>query len=304
MEAVQGASLGTTETMVALGARVGAPGVGCAVRWQPQALAATGAGGVFLKPVKKKLITTPLPYRRTTTEEAEDSCEELGLTHLEKSDLDEGDPAVDTGAVSSDLSGCTTGSASDSSTDSEAPLKKVPATGGTVPATGGKPGTVPATGGKLDKPVKCGKSGPTIYDNGYFYIKGHVLDLKMHIHDQWLVDPPEGIGRTPQMTKTITPKTIGENRDDPVRSLLILKAWMLGRARNIPGWIGSDVNRQHLFTEEADLLLAGIKRLQPQKDRLLGNRVASKLMRECVPDIVAKIFSHQPQAAGQPQAAD
>lgn len=247
MEAVQGASLGTTETMVALGARVGAPGVGCAVRWQPQALAATGAGGVFLKPVKKKLITTPLPYRRTKTEEADDSCEDLGLTHLEKSDLDEGDPAVDTGAVSSDLSGCTTGSATDLSTDSEAPLKKVPATGGTVPATGGKPGTVPATGGKLDKPVKCGKSGPTIYDNGYFYIKGHVLDLKMHIHDQWLVDPPEGIGRTPQMTKTITPKTIGENRDDPVRSL------------------------------------------QPQKDRLLGNRVASKLMRECVPDIVAKL---------------
>ena len=157
MEAVQGASLGTTETMVALGARVGAPGVGCAVRWQPQALAATGAGGVFLKPVKKKLITTPLPYRRTKTEEADDSCEDLGLTHLEKSDLDEGDPAVDTGAVSSDLSGCTTGSASDSSTDSEAPLKKVPATGGTVPATGGKP----------DKPVKCSKTGPTIYDNAY-----------------------------------------------------------------------------------------------------------------------------------------
>ena len=281
MEAVQGASLGTTETMVALGARVGAPGVGCAVRWQPQALAATGAGGVFLKPVKKKLITTPLPYRRTKTEEATDSCEDLGLTHLEKSDLDEGDPAVDTGAVSSDLSGCTTGSASDSSTDSEAPLKKVPATGGTVPATGGKP----------DKPVKVkgGKSGPIIYDNGYFYIKSHELDLKMYIHDQWLVDPPEGIGRTPQMTKTITPKTIGENRDDPVRSLLILKAWMLERARNIPGWIGSDVNRQNLFTEEADLLLAGIKRLQPQKDRLLGNPVASKLMRESVPDIVDKI---------------
>ena len=279
MEAVQRASLGTTETMVALGARVGAPGVGCAVRWQPQALAATGAGGVFLKPVKKKLITTPLPYRRTTTEEAEDSCEDLGLTHLEKSDLDEGDPAVDTGAVSSDLSGCTTGSASDSSTDSEAPLKKVPATGGTVPATGGKP----------DKPVKFGKSGPTIYDNGYFYIKSHELDLKMHIHDRWLVDPPEGIGRSPQMTKTITPERFGENRDDPVRSLLVLKAWMLGRARIIPGWIESDVSRQHLFTEEADLLLAGVKRLQPQKDRLLGNRVASKLMRECVPDIVAKI---------------
>ena len=40
----------------------------------------------------------------------------------------------------------------------------VPTTGDTVPATGD---TVPATGGKPDKPVKCGKTGPTIYDNGY-----------------------------------------------------------------------------------------------------------------------------------------
>jgi hypothetical protein len=209
------------------------------------AMAATGAGGVFLRPVMAKVITTPTKYRvskaeeeeaedscedlgvsKAEEEEAEDSCEDLGLTHLEASDLDEGDPAVDTGAESSDLSGKTTGSDPDSS-GSEAPLKKVPATGDTVPATGGKP----------DKPVKCGKSGPIIWSNGFFFIKGNELDLKMHIHDRWKVDPPVGIGRSHQMTKTVTPSTVGEKRADPVRSFLVLKAWMLWRARIHPRWI-------------------------------------------------------------------
>ena len=249
------------------------------------AMAATGAGGVFLRVAKAQIITTPATYRVTKAQLAEDSCEDLGLTHLEASDLDEGDPAVDTGAVSSDLSGNTTGSDPDSSTGSEAsstPHRHSHRRQAT--ATGGKPptgDTVPATGGKPDK----------LYDNGYFYIKGHKRDLKMHIHDRWLVDPPVGIGRSQGMSKTCTPSTVGEERATPVRSLLYLKAWMLWRARIHPGWIQSDGDgsRQRLFTEEADLLLAEVTRLQPQEDGLLGNVFASKWMREWVPDIVANI---------------
>jgi hypothetical protein len=248
------------------------------------AMAATGAGGVFLRPVKAMVITTPASCRQKKGEEAEDSCEDLGFAQLEVSDIDEGDAAVDTDAESSEESGNTTGSASDSSTGSEAALKKAPPK--KVPATGG---SAPATGGKPDKPVQFGKSGPTISDNGYFYIKGHELDLKMYIHDRWLAAPPLGIGRSPQMSKTITPATVGETRADPVRSLLVLKAWMLCRARIHPGWIESNGARQRLFTEEADLVLAQVKRLQPQADGLLGNAFASEMMRLFVPDIVANI---------------
>ena len=66
---------------------------------------------------------------------------------------------------------------------------------------------------------------------------------------------------------------------------------MLWRARLHPLWIESDGDgsRQRLFREEADLLLAAVKRLQPQKDGLLGNDLASRWMRVWVPDIVAKI---------------
>ena len=136
---------------------------------------------------------------------------------------------------------------------------------------------MPATGGKSYKPVTFGKGGPTIFDNGYFYIKGNELDVKMFIHDRWLVAPPVGIGRSPQMSKTITPSTVGETRADPVRSLLVLKAWMLGRARIHPGWIESNGARQRLFAEEADLVLAQVKRLQPQADGLLGDAWACLL---------------------------
>ena len=64
---------------------------------------------------------------------------------------------------------------------------------------------------------------------------------------------------------------------------------MLCRARAHPGWIESNMARQRLFTEEADVLLADLKSLQPQDDGVLGNVVASHMMRVFVPSIVANI---------------
>ena len=81
------------------------------------------------------------------------------------------------------------------------------------------------------------------------------------------------------------------HRTDPQRSLLILKAWMLCRARAHPGWIESNMARQRLFTEEADVLLDALKRLQPQADGVLGNAVASRVMRVFVSDIVTNIWA-------------
>ena len=249
------------------------------------AMTATGVDGVFLKPLQRIEITTPLPKRnKRNGEDVDDSNEEdLEL----QSDLEEGCPAVDTDVESvaeSGLSDATTASDSDSASVSESDPKRKKAVGSATSDPGSATGDqAPAT----KKPAKFGRSGATIFDNGYFMIKGHELDLKMHIHDRWLVPPPTGIGRSHNMSKTITPKTVGEERADPVRTLLLLKAWMLWRARQIPGWIESCSARQRLFTEEADLVLAQVKRMQPQNDRLLGNTLASKMMRDWVPDIVA-----------------
>jgi len=209
-------------------------------------LAATGDSGVFLKPVMRLIITTPTSYRNKLPIEEGDSCEDLGPTNL-GSDLDEGDPAVDTGAVSieeSGLSDNTTGDESASSTVSVRSLKKarpkkvalkLSATCDTVPAVSHV--AVPA---KVGKKRGCGKGAPIIYSNGYFYIKSNEFDLKMYIYDEWLIDPPIGIGKSHKMSRTITPSTVGEERDYPVLTMLLLKSWMLWRVRQINGWIERD----------------------------------------------------------------
>ncbi len=251
--------------------------------------------GTLLKIVGFRVITTPVPARCRSAEADDDSCEDLGLEH-QQSDLEEDVPAVDTDEASFDESGKTTASDTELSTESEVELdKKDKAAASTakgkatgkatgVPATGG---LQPATGGL--KPAKYGRGGPTIFDNGYFIIKGNEMDLKMHIHQRWLLPPPVGIGRQPTMSKTLTPSTIGETREDPTCSTMLLKAWMLWRVRQTPGWIESTSSRKRLFTEEADLIFVEIKRIQPKPDGLLGNPVASRMLHDWVPDIVAKV---------------
>ena len=113
----------------------------------------------------------------------------------------------------------------------------------------------------------------------------------MHIYEKWLVAPPNGIGRLPAMTKTITPSTLGESRDMPTRSMLCLRAWMLFRVNAFPGWVSSLAHRERLFIEEADRLYVDVCHLQPQADGLLGNTYASKLFKEWVPDLADKLLT-------------
>ena len=72
---------------------------------------------------------------------------------------------------------------------------------------------------------------------------------------------------------------------------MLLRAWMLWRARCVPGWVDGTKARRRLFDEEAERLYDDIRRLQPQTDGLLGNVVASSWCREWVPDIVGRLRS-------------
>jgi hypothetical protein len=149
-------------------------------------MSATGGkpatGGIFLKPSTAVEITTPANYRKVSAtqnaeREAEDSCEDLGHVH-HPSDIGEDGIVVDTDEPSCDESGNTTLESSEELTDSEddkAIVAKKPATGGSAPATDG---VGPATGGV--KPAYK-KSGASLFDNGYFYIKGHETHLRIYI---------------------------------------------------------------------------------------------------------------------------
>ena len=208
---------------------------------------------------------------------SEDSCEDVG-------DGASSDSNDDAGAVDTDVevSSKNSGDSSDTSdlistdtSDDEEPAQKKPASGG-LPTTG-------STGSKK----YAGHSGKIVFDNDYFYLKRNKLDHRIDIHDTWLVDPPQGLGRSPAMSKTITPSRAGETQENPVRTKLCLRAWMIWRARAIPGWVEGSACQERLFLDEAKRLLSDIKKLQPQADGLLGNSWASSLLNQWVPDLVA-----------------
>ena len=51
-----------------------------------------------------------------------------------------------------------------------------------------------------------------------------------------------------------------------------------------PGWIERDGARVRLFREEANGIVLALKRMQPKKDGLLGNSVATRMLVDWVPD--------------------
>ena len=93
------------------------------------------------------------------------------------------------------------------------------------------------------------------------------------------------------MSKTITPHRVGETRDEPTRTMLCLKAWMIWRARNAAGWLEVNAARKRAFAELADMLYIELRGLQPQSDGVLGNELATNYLKQWVPDIVDKLRS-------------
>ena len=75
---------------------------------------------------------------------------------------------------------------------------------------------------------------PYLWCNSYFFLSDNAPnpDLKMRMFMQWTAVAHMGHHL---MSKTVTPTHFGETRDDPRRSIAILKAWVLWRA-NRGGW--------------------------------------------------------------------
>ena len=149
--------------------------------------------------------------------------------------------------------------------------------------------TGPASSGPADGIAHDGRSGPRIWSNGYFYLKGNAKFLIMSIHDEFTADT--ALGRHFR-TKSISRRdTMGETGELPTKAVLCLKAWMLWRARSVPGWVDSVPARRRLFEETEHELYLAVQSLQPQADGLLGNQHASKMLREFIPGVVARLRS-------------
>ena len=91
------------------------------------------------------------------------------------------------------------------------------------------------------------------------------------------------------MSKRVTPRDFGETRADPVRSLLVLRAWAVWRARH-RGWADARPCRKRHFDEQHARLLEDVRALgAPCK--LLGNPRANAMLRDLQPLLVADLMT-------------
>ena len=164
------------------------------------------------------------------------------------------------------------------------PLKA--ATG--APATGGGATTGAGAATGATKPRRAGVE--PLWSDPYFSVWGHpnLPFLRLVVRDLWRQPPPRGMG-TATLSKQVTPKQYGEQCDDPVRSLLLLRAWALWRARQ-GGWATAQRGRARHFREQEVLLEREVRSLQA-KCKLLGNRKANAVLSEWAPDVVQRLLA-------------
>ena len=122
----------------------------------------------------------------------------------------------------------------------------------------------------------------------YFYIRENVPhhhhDVKIHIYDAWAT--PAAMGKT-ERSKTFTPAHHLETVANPVRSLLLCRAWMVWRCRKTP-WAFASRGRARQFEADAACLEDDIRALQ-SPDRLMGNVRANDKLQMYVPDICERL---------------
>jgi hypothetical protein len=145
-----------------------------------------------------------------------------------------------------------------------------------------------ATGGAA-APVPRRRVLEPLWSDDYFFIWDSEGEfMKVFMRHQFKEPLPHGMGAW-LMSKQVTPRDYGETREEPVRSLLLLRAWSLWRARQTD-WADARGFRKRHFEEQEALLERDVKALGAPC-RLLGNAKANSVLREVAPSLVARLRS-------------
>ena len=205
-------------------------------------------------------------------EDAEDSIENLDVFKND-SDVESGELSVDT-----DVDSVPSQAASKEGSDSTEPQ----ASDNEGSDSGAEPTDI------APPPKKTRSTLKPLWFTHFFYIREniphHHQDVKIHLYDAWAT--PAAMGRA-NRSKTFTPKHHDETVDNPVRSLLLCRAWMVWRCRNTP-WAFASRGRARQFEADATSLEDDIRALQ-SPDRLLGNAKANDKLQSYVPDICQRL---------------
>ena len=224
--------------------------------------------GVVLQFARGKQVREPLPQRRRPrTGGGEEDLDEESEEYGDEEALDAEISASESGgSVDTDVDSESVGSSEHESADGDA--------AGEVAVEEDADGEVVVARGRR----------PPVWSNRYFYIldnSGHP-DVKIRMYDAWTTE--EQMGHR-DMSKTLTPSHYGETRENPARSFVLLRAWMLWRARR-DGWATARPGRSRQFEVDAADLERDIRALPGP---LTGDGAANARLREWVPDIVARI---------------
>ena len=137
--------------------------------------------------------------------------------------------------------------------------------------------------------TKARRSGfEPLWSDPYFCVWGHpnVDFLRAIMRDLWRQPAPAGMGTT-NWSKQLTPRHYAEGADDPTRTLLLMRAWALWRARQ-GGWDSLQRGRSRHFQEQEALLERDVKAMGAPC-RLLGCKKANSLLAAWVPELVARL---------------
>ena len=127
-----------------------------------------------------------------------------------------------------------------------------------------------------------------LWGDPYFAVWSHPSCdyVRAIMRDGWRSPAPAGMGAS-NVTRQVTPRHYQETSDDPIRSVLLLRAWSLWRARQ-NGWANAQRGRSRHFRDQEELLERDVKALG-SKCSLLGNNKANKLFTGWCPEIVARL---------------
>ena len=240
------------------------------------------AGGVSIRAARGVRIVAPLPRQRKTAIATDDGYESGECSN---SDLSQSSGVVDTDVESASCSEVDIEDEADAHFATGAHFKTIPAGDGDCKAATGDDTTAASSSWSR------GPARPPLWDNNYFYIADLGDDstyVKIYLHKKWAHPHPSGLG-IEQRSKTLTPKHYGESTASPVRSRLLLHAWMLWRAQG-NAWHNAEAGRARQFKEDADSLEHAIRKLQPQVGGLLGNDRADQLLSYWQPELVAALL--------------
>ena len=143
----------------------------------------------------------------------------------------------------------------------------------------------------------------TVWQNLWLYITktpGYP-DLKAHMKTP-LRNPITGMGRHANFTTALSPHHYGDTWDDPKRTMLLLRAWAISRAR-FAAWANEREGRKREVAVQLRRLEADI-RAEGQSRPLLGTAKAERWLRKWVPDIVNSICAQQQQQQQQARSTD